>query len=69
MSKKLNSHYTKLEIEPWQIMQADFTKEEYIGFLKGNILKYLLRNKELPADYQKLQAYSLELVRATQEKN
>ena len=37
--------YTSLAIEPITIMREDFSKDEYIGFLKGNILKYLLRNK------------------------
>lgn len=40
-----NEHYTELPIEPWEIMEKDFTKDEFIGFLKGNILKYLLRDK------------------------
>lgn len=41
-------HYKKLAIEPIEIMKANFTKEEYIGYCKGNILKYLLRNKDNP---------------------
>lgn len=37
------SHYENLKLDPLDIMFSNFTKEEYIGFLKGNILKYLLR--------------------------
>lgn len=37
------SHYENLKLDPLEIMFNNFTKEEYVGFLKGNILKYLLR--------------------------
>lgn len=37
------SHYDNLKLDPLEIMFNNFTREEYIGFLKGNILKYLLR--------------------------
>ena len=37
------SHYENLKLDPLDIMFNNFTREEYIGFLKGNILKYLLR--------------------------
>ena len=37
------SHYENLKLDPLDIMFSNFTREEYIGFLKGNILKYLLR--------------------------
>lgn len=37
------SHYEKLVLDPLEIMFSNFSREEYIGFLKGNILKYLLR--------------------------
>lgn len=37
------SHYENLKIDPLEIMFNNFTREEYVGFLKGNILKYLLR--------------------------
>ena len=38
-------HYTVNGIQPIQIMKANMTKEEYRGFLEGNILKYPLRYK------------------------
>ena len=37
------SHYDNLKLDPLEIMFNNFTREEYVGFLKGNILKYLLR--------------------------
>lgn len=36
-------HYHKGEIDIYEIMQAKCTPEEYRGFCKGNILKYVLR--------------------------
>lgn len=60
-NNKHDDHYKALEIEPWEIMKADFTKEELKGFFKGNILKYLLRNKEGVKDIDKLINYAQNL--------
>lgn len=40
---KLNAHYKNCALEPLPIMEKILTKEEYIGFIKGNIIKYRLR--------------------------
>jgi hypothetical protein len=32
-----------MDIQPWDVMAAVLTREEYIGFLKGNVIKYSLR--------------------------
>lgn len=37
------NHYKDMPIQPWHIMEAVMTHEEFIGFLKGNIIKYSLR--------------------------
>ena len=37
------SHYKDLAIQPWQVMEAVLTHEEFVGFLKGNIIKYSMR--------------------------
>lgn len=37
------SHYQQVEIQPWDAMAAWMTKEEFVGFLKGNAIKYLAR--------------------------
>jgi hypothetical protein len=36
-------HYKKLGIEPWEVMQALLTHEEWVGYLKGNCIKYAMR--------------------------
>lgn len=37
------SHYKDMPIEPWAVMQSVLTREEFVGFLKGNVIKYSLR--------------------------
>lgn len=62
VSTKNNKQYTTLDIEPWDIMEADFTREEFIGFLKGNIIKYCLRKKGSDLqDFEKIEHYARKL--------
>jgi hypothetical protein len=37
------NHYKDMPIQPWHIMEAVLTHDEFVGFLKGNIIKYSLR--------------------------
>lgn len=37
------SHYTAGGIEVIEFLKAKLTREEYRGFLKGNVIKYLSR--------------------------
>lgn len=39
-------HYTNNGIEPIEIMRKNFSYDEFMGFCKGNVLKYLLRYKD-----------------------
>lgn len=62
VTTKNNSQYRTLDIEPWDIMEADFTREEFIGFLKGNIIKYCLRKKGSDLqDFEKIEHYARKL--------
>ena len=36
-------HYKSMAVEPWHAMKAWLTPEEYVGFLRGNIIKYHAR--------------------------
>lgn len=36
-------HYQIAEVQPIEIMQMYLTPEEFRGYLKGNIIKYMLR--------------------------
>jgi hypothetical protein len=37
------SHYKDMDPQPWDVMQALLTPEEFRGFLKGNMIKYAMR--------------------------
>lgn len=53
------AHYALLNIQPIEIMKANLTKEEYRGFLLGNIIKYSHRKKGQDLkDAQKIQIYA-----------
>lgn len=38
-----DDHYQSMGIQPIDVMQEQLTHEEFIGFLKGQIIKYKLR--------------------------
>lgn len=38
------AHYRKCGVEPFAVMFATLTDEEVKGFIKGNIIKYSIRN-------------------------
>ncbi len=39
-------HYTSKRIQPWSAMEAWMTPEEFKGFLKCNIIKYIARERD-----------------------
>lgn len=39
-------HYANNGIEPIEIMRKNFSHDEFVGFCKGNVLKYILRYKD-----------------------
>lgn len=51
-------HYNK-SIQPIEFMKATLSLEEYRGFLKGNIIKYISRAEEKGGkeDYEKAMVY------------
>jgi len=53
------THYKDMTVQPWTVMQAVLTHEEFVGFLKGNIIKYGMRSgrKDGTDDSGKLQHY------------
>ena len=53
-------HYARGAVQPIEFMEGSFTPEEYQGFLKGNVIKYVsrYRYKGTPeADLIKAQTY------------
>lgn len=53
-------HYMELPLQPIMIMLKDFSPAEFMGFLKGNAIKYLLRadGKNGTEDYAKAAVYT-----------
>jgi hypothetical protein len=36
-------HYKTMDVQPWQAMEAWMSEEEFMGFLRGNVIKYVAR--------------------------
>lgn len=63
---KANEHHYDGEVQPIELMQAQMTKEAFIGFLRGNIIKYATRlgKKDAPEkEAKKIQTYANWLVK------
>lgn len=55
-------HYKDMGIQPWTVMEAVLTHEEFVGFLKGNVIKYAMRQgKKDSDDANKARHYALKL--------
>jgi hypothetical protein len=39
-------HYTSKKIQPWEAMESWMSPEQFEGFLRGNVLKYIARYKD-----------------------
>jgi len=44
------AHYVEMDIQPWEVMQLVLTHDEFVGYLKGNIIKYSLRQGKKDSD-------------------
>jgi len=52
------THYKDMAIQPWTVMEAVLTHAEFVGYLKGNIIKYSLRQgKKDSPDAEKARHY------------
>jgi hypothetical protein len=58
------AHYTSKTIQPWEAMESWLTEEEFKGFLKGNVIKYMARcdDKGGKIDLEKASHYLDKLV-------
>ena len=56
------THYKDMAIQPWHLMEALLTPEEFIGYLRGNMIKYAMRQgrKDSP-DAEKYHHYKQKL--------
>lgn len=53
------NHYADMSIDALDVMSVNFSNEAYMGFLEGNVLKYIMRyrNKNGLEDLIKAQRY------------
>lgn len=61
-SNEVNEEHYGGRIQPLEFMQANMTQEEFIGFLKGNVIKYVSRagkkqNSDIKDDLAKAERY------------
>ena len=56
------NHYKDMGVPPWDVIEATLTQTEFIGFLKGNIIKYSMRQGiRGEIDSQKCKHYIIKL--------
>jgi hypothetical protein len=57
------SHYQK-DIQPWDYMKAIMSEYEFLGYLRGNVIKYISRYKDKGGveDLRKAQHYLTKLI-------
>lgn len=63
------THYKDMGMQPWAVMEAVLTPEEFRGFLKGNVIKYAMRQgkKEGSDDANKAKHYAMKLLEVLNE--
>ena len=58
------SHYVDKAIQPWDFMQSVMPEEQFEGYLRGNVIKYLARypDKGGQIDLEKARHYLDKLI-------
>ncbi len=65
------AHYDRGKVQPIDFMEGSFSPDEYVGYLKGNVIKYIsrYRHKGTPLDdLHKAQTYLGWLIEAEQKR-
>jgi hypothetical protein len=62
-------HYLSKTVQPWAAMESWLSHEEFIGYLRGNVVKYLARCNEKGGldDLKKAQHYLSKLIELLQK--
>lgn len=57
-------HYKDKKVQPWDVIDSCMSKEEAVGFYRGNIIKYTMRcnDKGGIEDLKKAQHYMVKLL-------
>jgi hypothetical protein len=62
------THYKDMQLSPWTVMESVLTYDEFIGFLKGNIIKYAMRQGlKTEGDAEKAKHYMAKLNEMTRD--
>lgn len=64
------NHYASKAIQPWDAMQTWMSREEFAGYLRGNVIKYMARcnDKGGIEDVQKARHYIDKLIEVLEQK-
>lgn len=65
-------HYAKKAIQPWDAMECWMSRDEFTGFLRGNIIKYIARagsKEDAILDIKKALHYTQKLIEVMENKN
>jgi len=62
-------HYLNMGVQPWKAMESWMSNEEFIGYLRGNIIKYVARcwEKNGVEDLRKAAHYLDKLIQKVEE--
>jgi hypothetical protein len=62
-------HYSSKTVQPWDAMESWMSKEEFSGFLRGNVIKYVSRYQDKGGleDLQKANHYLSKLIEITKK--
>jgi hypothetical protein len=65
------AHYRDKSIQPWDAMESWMTAEEFEGFLRGNVIKYIARYKDKDGlkDVHKAKHYLEKLLECLESRN
>jgi hypothetical protein len=63
------THYINKPVQPWAAMEAWMTGEEFTGYLRGNVIKYMARcnDKGGVEDLKKARHYLDKLIEVTEQ--
>ena len=64
------NHYASKAVQPWDAMQAWMSREEFTGYLRGNVIKYMARcnDKGGIEDVRKARHYIDKLIEVLEQK-
>jgi hypothetical protein len=66
------SHYTSMAVQPWEAMRAWMNREQFQGYLQGNVIKYISRagkKGDTLEDLKKAQHYLETLIETMNKPN